>query len=157
MTPLPFELEDMVVDHLSEKADREDTESDPTKLSDERITAVLKLIATGGVDQEEVENEPPGDAEPEAKKEAEPKPEPVFVSGGKLYSLRGDALISTAHEAADTTIKPLAPGLVREIAGDELGVENENPERVNDWIALTEDQILNVLKLFNDYDWELQS
>ncbi len=104
-----------------------------------------------------MQNGPPGDAEPEAEKEAEPKPEPVFLSGGKLYSLRGDALISTAHEAADTTIKPLAPGLVREIAGDELGVENENPERVNDWIALTEDQILNVLKLFNDYDWELQS
>ena len=157
VTPLPFELEDMVVDHLSEKADGEDTESDPMKLSDERITAVLKLIATGGGDQEEVENGPPGDAEPEAEKEAEPKPEPVFVSGGKLYSLRGDALISTAHEEADTTIKPLEPGLVREIAGDELGVENENPERVNDWIALTEDQILNVLKLFNDYDWELQS
>ena len=36
-------------------------------------------------------------------------------------------------------------------------MEKGNPERVNDWIALTEDQILNVLKLFNDYDWELQS
>ena len=152
VTPLPFELEDMVVDNLSEN-----TESDPTKLSDETITSVLKLIAAQSEGEEEVEVELPNEAKPEAKKESEPKPEPVFVSRGKLYSLRSETLISSSHKAAETTIKPLAPGLVREIAGDELEVENENPERVNDWIALTENQILNVLKLFSDYDWELQS
>ena len=52
VTPLPFELEDMVVDNLSEN-----TESDPTKLSDETITAVLKLIASQSEGEEEVEVE----------------------------------------------------------------------------------------------------
>ena len=157
VTRLPFEMEDMVVDYLSTDGNGENSESDPTKLSDETITAVLKLIEKQGDDEEGVEVEPPVRPGLESDKEAEPKPEPFFVSGGKMYSLRKDTLMSSAHELAKSRIKPLAPGLVREIAGDELGVENENPERVNDWIALTEDQIFNVLKLFSDYDWELQS
>ena len=47
-------------------------------------------------------------------------------------------------------VKPLPPILVREIASDELGVENDNPERVNDWIELSEEQIGKVLKLIDD-------
>ena len=53
-------------------------------------------------------------------------------------------------------VKPLAPNLVREIAPDELGIEIEEPERVNDWIELSEEQIGNVLKLIDDYEWELE-
>tara|TARA_B100000745_G_scaffold186267_1_gene122116 strand:- start:854 stop:1897 length:1044 start_codon:yes stop_codon:yes gene_type:complete len=53
-------------------------------------------------------------------------------------------------------VKPLAPNLVREIAPDELGIEIEEPERVNDWIELSEKQIGNVLKLIGDYQWELE-
>ena len=53
-------------------------------------------------------------------------------------------------------VKPLAPNLVREIAPDELGIEIEEPERVNDWIELSEEQIGNVLKLIGDYEWELE-
>jgi hypothetical protein len=53
-------------------------------------------------------------------------------------------------------VKPLAPNLVREIAPDELGIEIEAPERVNDWIELSEKQIGNVLKLIGDYEWELE-
>ena len=47
-------------------------------------------------------------------------------------------------------VKPLPPILVREIASDELGVETDNPERLNDWIELSEEQIAKVLKLIND-------
>ena len=155
--PLPFELEDIVSDHLRDMASGEDSESDPTKLSDEIIASTLKLIAKQDEGEEEPEGEAPDEAEPDADKVDEAKPEPVFVSHGKLYSLRGGCLLSSAHQAAETAIKPLAPVLVREIAGDELGVENENPERVNDWIALTEEQITNVLKLIDGYEWELQS
>ena len=53
-------------------------------------------------------------------------------------------------------VKPLAPNLVREIAPDELGIEIDEPERVNDWIELSEEQIGNVLKLIRDYEWELE-
>ena len=53
-------------------------------------------------------------------------------------------------------VKPLAPNLVREIAPDELGIEIDEPERVNDWIELSEEQIGNVLKLIGDYEWELE-
>jgi len=53
-------------------------------------------------------------------------------------------------------VKPLAPRLVREIAPDELGMEIAEPERVNDWIELTEKQIGNVLNLIDEYDWELE-
>ena len=51
-------------------------------------------------------------------------------------------------------VKPLAPDLVREIAEDELGIEIAEPERVNDWIELTEKQIGKVLKLIGEYEWE---
>ena len=47
-------------------------------------------------------------------------------------------------------VKPLPPILVREIASDELGLETDNPERLNDWIELSEEQIAKVLKLIND-------
>ena len=47
-------------------------------------------------------------------------------------------------------VKPIAPDLIREIASDELGVEAENPERINDWIELSEEQIGKVLKLIDD-------
>ena len=53
-------------------------------------------------------------------------------------------------------VKPLAPNLVREIAPDELGIEIVEPERVNDWIELTEKQIGKVLKLIGEYEWELE-
>ena len=53
-------------------------------------------------------------------------------------------------------VKPLAPNLVREIAADELGIEIVEPERVNDWIELTEKQIGKVLKLIGEYEWELE-
>jgi len=53
-------------------------------------------------------------------------------------------------------VKPLAPRLVREIAPDELGMEIAEPERVNDWIELTEKQIGNVLNLIDEYEWELE-
>ena len=53
-------------------------------------------------------------------------------------------------------VKPLAPNLVREIAPDELGMEIAEPERVNDWIELTEKQIGNVLNLIGEYEWELE-
>ena len=51
-------------------------------------------------------------------------------------------------------VNPLAPDLVREIAQDELGIEIAEPERVNDWIELTEKQIGKVLKLIGEYEWE---
>ena len=47
-------------------------------------------------------------------------------------------------------VKPLPPSLVREIASDALGVETDNPERINDWIELSEEQIGNVLKLIGE-------
>ena len=53
-------------------------------------------------------------------------------------------------------VKPLAPRLVREIAPDELGMEIAEPERVNDWIELTEKQIGNVLNLIDEFEWELE-
>jgi hypothetical protein len=53
-------------------------------------------------------------------------------------------------------VKPLAPRLVREIAADELGMKIAEPERVNDWIELTEKQIGNVLKLIGETERELE-
>ena len=157
ITPLDSQfVNDIASDHLNPS----DEEGAP-RFSDDQIIAVLKLIGEQEAAEEEaeVEEEQPVEDEPkpEPGKKASAKPEPVFVSGGKLYSLRDGKLYSATHDAGKTVIKPIAPGIVREIASDELDVENENPERVNDWIALTEEQILTVLKLIADYDWELES
>ena len=51
-------------------------------------------------------------------------------------------------------VKPLAPELVRELASDELGLDADDPERVNDWIELTEEQIGDVLKSIGEHDWK---
>jgi len=43
-------------------------------------------------------------------------------------------------------VRPLPPELVRELAPEELGLNIEEPDRVNDWIELDEEQIGGVLK-----------
>ncbi|MDP6794172.1 MAG: hypothetical protein QF721_02835 [Verrucomicrobiota bacterium] len=43
-------------------------------------------------------------------------------------------------------VRPLASELVRELAPEELGLDIEEPDRVNDWIELKEEQIGGVLK-----------
>ena len=54
-------------------------------------------------------------------------------------------------------VKPLAPELVRELAPDQLGLDADDPERVNDWIELTEEQIGGVLKAIGKHDWEQEA
>ena len=43
-------------------------------------------------------------------------------------------------------VTPVSPDLVKELASDALGLEEENVERVDDWKPLSDEQIVGVLE-----------
>ena len=77
---------------------------------------------------------------------------PVFarMDNGKIgpHNLFWPAFWGTL---AKGKVSPLSPEVVKELAPDELGLDQENVERVNDWKPLTEEQIAGVLKQIAEF------
>lgn len=102
---VPEAVKEMAGDELGEESETDERVNDWKPLTLEQIGKVLQAIAAG------------------QEKSDQPKPEPVYVAGGKLYRLAGDKVVAEEHESAKPYSWPLAHDV--RPASQSLGVNGQ--------------------------------